>query len=342
MTSHALLQPVPMAVAALEHAFSEHGASRLDPRVPDTVWWRALVGPANEFLSRPGKQLRTLIVRAGCQLVGGPAAGLADPLGTIIELLHAGSLVIDDVEDGADKRRGAPALHHVFGVPLAINTGSWLYFWALAEIGALGLSPAAEAAVYRAACTTLVRCHQGQALDLATKIHEIAPADVPAVVDATTRLKTGELCAFATSAAAIASGASDAVCTATRRLGTSIGTALQMLDDLGSLTAPARRPKAHEDLREARPTWPWAWLAETKPFAWSRLAARARTAHTDAEHDEVADALASEIENVGRERIRMLIDDTLAELVAALGSNGNTPALAMVGAALTHMEKSYG
>jgi len=56
-------------------------------------------------------------------------------------------------------RRGEPARHHLVGVPLAINTGSWMYFWALAELGELGLPAERELAAHRLAITTLVRCH---------------------------------------------------------------------------------------------------------------------------------------------------------------------------------------
>jgi len=334
----AILESVPGTLVALEHAFREQGASALDPLVPDTVWWHALVGPTQEFLSRPGKELRAALVRAGWLLAGGDATTMPERLGLVVELLHAGSLVIDDVEDDSKQRRGGPALHHIFGVPLAINTGSWMYFWALAELAHIGLPPNAELAAYRSACSTLVRCHQGQALDLAVRISELSLADVPNVVAATTRLKTGALCAFATSLGARALGATPGVIEATAAFGSATGTALQMLDDLGSLSSPARRDKGREDLRGLRPTWPWAWLAETRPFVWARLASQTRSARDDHELDAVADALVDEIGELGRARIRGLLDDTLADLVARAGSG---PAIAVVGAALSQMESSY-
>lgn len=321
----ALLESVPVSVAALEHAFRDTGASALDPLVPPSMWWRALAGPAEEFLSRPGKELRGMLVRTGWKLAGG--THMPDALALIVELLHAGSLVIDDVEDNSDERRGRPALHHVFGVPLAINTGSWMYFWSLAEIAGLGLPTANELALYRAACSTLVRCHQGQALDLAVRISDLALGDCANVVAATTRLKTGTLCGFATSAGAIALGEpADAL----HQFGVNVGTALQMLDDVGAITT--RRDKAREDLRGQRPTWPWAWLAETRPFMWSRLVAQLQAAKTDAEIDAIADILVAEVGALGRQRVRALLDKTLADI-------GAGPEL---GAALTKMEKSYG
>ncbi len=340
MKSLARPAALPSLVAALDRALGADGVSALDPDVPLGVWRRALIGPASEFVARPGKELRTTIVRAGWLLGGGDVQALPDVLPLVIELLHAGSLIIDDVEDGSTTRRGAPALHELVGVPLAINTGSWMYFWALAELDALALPDNRALAAHRLATTTLVRCHQGQALDLATRIADLHLAEVAPVVAATTRLKTGTLCRFAAELGALAAGARDDVRIAIGTFGERMGCALQMLDDLGSLTSSARRDKAHEDLRGGRPTWPWAWLAEHGPFAWGRLAAlsRAVVAGTG-DTDELAAALASAINNTGRARVRRAIDGALELLVDTVGSNAVTD---MIAGELARMEKSYG
>jgi geranylgeranyl pyrophosphate synthase len=336
MKQLALLESVPLSVAALEQAFGEGGASALDPTVPHALWWRALAGPAEDFLSRPGKELRAALVRSGFRLAGG--TDMPESLALIVELLHAGSLVIDDVEDDSGERRGRPALHHVFGVPLAINTGSWMYFWSLAEIAGLGVPAANELMLYRAACATLVRCHQGQALDLAVRIADLAMSDCANVVAATTRLKTGTLCGFATSIGALALGARSDVL---HDFGVAVGTALQMLDDVGSITT--RREKAREDLRNERPTWPWAWLADTRPFMWARLVAQLRAVNSaptsdddkTEELDAVSDILVAEVGAYGRARVHVLLEDAVATL-------GAGPEVTAIRTALSAMEKSYG
>jgi geranylgeranyl pyrophosphate synthase len=326
-------------VAELGRALGPDGTSALDGEVPAAVWRRALAGPAAEFLARPGKQLRAAFVEAGWSLAVSAPAAMPERLPLVVELLHAGSLVIDDIQDDAHERRGGPALHRMIGVPLAINTGCWMYFWALAELSELGLSEATELAIHRAATSTLVRCHQGQALDLAITIAELSAADVPAVVEAATRLKTGALCAFATTLGALAAGGPPGLVAALARFGEEVGAALQMLDDLGSITAPARRAKGHEDLGGGRPTWPWAWLAETRPFAWGRLAARVRGASQPDELDAIAAELAGEIVATGRVRIRALLDRAIADVTAAVGHG---PAIEALAAALSRMEESYG
>lgn len=331
---------LPSSIAALDRALATGGASALDPSVPSALWRRALAGPAAEFLARPGKELRSVIVRAGWVLGGGAPEAMPERLPLVLELLHAGSLIVDDVEDASDVRRGAPTLHRIVGVPLAINTGSWMYFWALAELGALALPPATELAMHHTAIATLVRCHQGQALDLATRIDELDVVYASSVVEAITRLKTGALCKLAAGLGAIAAGAAPATREAVGKFAETMGIALQMLDDLGAIASPARRDKGREDLRAGRPTWPWAWLAERDPFAWSRLTAMARTVFAgDGDVDFLADTLVAIVGSVGRDRVSATLAGAVAELTAALGPS---PMIDTIAAELRRMEASYG
>jgi len=322
--------PLPPALAALEHALAPQGASSLDATVPSAVWRRALAGPAGEVLARPGKALRTPIVKAGWLLGGGVASAFPDRIALVLELVHAGSLVIDDIEDDSRERRGQPALHRIVGVPLAINTGSWLYFWALAALADLALDPSALATAVRA----LVRCHQGQALDLSVRVTELGPEHVASVVATTTRLKTGQLCRLAAELGAIAAGADAERRAAIGLFAETMGMGLQMLDDLGSLTCPDRRDKGREDLRAARPTWPWAWLVGDP--AWDELVALARDPDRV---DELCDRLAAATAERGRACIGATLDGAIAELRSAVGAN---PVIDHIASELARMETSYG
>ncbi len=139
--------------------------------VPLELWERALFGPAREFLTRPGKEIRSRLVETGWLLCGGAPGAHPPELPWLVEILHAGSLIVDDIEDGSPERRGAPALHELVGLPLALNTGNWLYFWPLVLIERLGLPESRALALYRETSRVLVGCHQGQALDLSVRVH---------------------------------------------------------------------------------------------------------------------------------------------------------------------------
>jgi geranylgeranyl pyrophosphate synthase len=320
---------------ALVDALAPSGSSSLDLSVPAHVWEAALYGPAAAMLDRPGKDVRARLVKAGWMLGGGAAGTCPEAITRVIEILHAGSLIVDDVQDGSLERRGGPALHCMVGVPLAINTGNWMYFWALTELTRTELPGACERAI-----ATLVRCHQGQALDLATRIVDLEMREVPAVVAATTRLKTGALCRLATELGALAAGAPDWAVTAIGTLGEGAGIALQMLDDLGCLIAEDRRPKACEDLALGRPTWAWAWLAEAgDPFAWARACTDQRHLATAVDGDAAqlafAASLGAQVERRGRAAVRETIDAALAAVPA-------TRARDAVAAQLRAMEAMYG
>ncbi len=164
---------------------------------------------------------------------------------------------------------------------------------------------------------------------------ELEPAQVPAVVATVTRLKTGMLCRLAAELGAIAAGATPATRKAIADFAEDMGRGLQMLDDLGSLTDPARRPKAHEDLRALRPTWPWAWLAEGDAALWLHCTALARIAKLD----ELAAALVRATATRGRAQIRTTLEGALAALRAAVGA---CPTVDAIAAELARMEVSYG
>jgi geranylgeranyl pyrophosphate synthase len=207
------------------------------------------------------------------------------------------------------------------GVPLALNAGNWMYFWAGQLIDEAGLADGVRLQAHTEMNRTMVRCHHGQALDLAARVDQIARAELPSVVAATTRLKTAALFELATRLGALAAGASAEVIDALGRFGASLGTALQMLDDLSGLASAARLDKAHEDLSLGRPTWPWAWLAERQSDADFRALLDARleielgpAADAMAKTQLLAETMRLRVGGAGRLRIRALLDLALARL----------------------------
>lgn len=345
-------EPASPLLALLEEALRDNDAG-----LPAHLWERALLAPAREFLCRPGKRFRARLVEACWAVAGGRAEDAPQELPLVIELLHAGSLIVDDIEDGSPSRRGAPALHHVYGLPLALNTGNWLYFWPLTLIDRaadrIGLGAARRAELHRRARLALLRCHQGQALDLALKVTELAQHEVPRVVKATTQLKTGALMELAAALGGIAGGADGARVEAVTRFGRELGAGLQMLDDLGGITARARWDKGCEDLRLGRPTWPWAWAAvASSAAAFGALQGRARALvvadHARAADDGAADDGAAEdlagvlvrlVGVTGRARVQSSLRLALAVLEDALGPS---PALDAISAEIRRLEASYG
>ncbi|MBM4361382.1 MAG: polyprenyl synthetase family protein [Deltaproteobacteria bacterium] len=229
-------------------------------QVPWRLWEQSLYAPLREFLRRPGKEFRGALVEA-CFRLAGSRDPVPPALPLAVEALHAGSLIIDDIEDGATERRGAPALHRLTGVPTALNAGNWLYFWPMRLLDDVPLAPGARETATRLVNRTLLECHYGQALDLNATLSDLARGEVLGVVRAITELKTGSLMGLAAALGAVAGGAPDARVAAAARFGRDLGAALQMADDLSGLLSERRIHKGHEDLVNGTPTWAWAWLS---------------------------------------------------------------------------------
>jgi geranylgeranyl pyrophosphate synthase len=298
----------PLGARAMNTLLDLHAAE-----VPRGVWARSLFGPIREFLDRPGKGFRASLVVAGWKLAGGP--GKVPPvLARFVEQLHAGSLIVDDIEDGARERRGGPALHRTHGVPIALNAGNFLYFWPLAQLSTLNLPLSRELGIYRDYATTIVRCHAGQALDLAIRVWDLPQGDVERVVLAATRLKTGSLTEFAMVLGARAAGADARSRRAFGRLGRELGIVLQMLDDLSGIVNRGRRHKGHEDLVQGRLTWAWVWAAEwSDAKAYARLRKRARQVDRASASP---DGLSREIRTLIRQRARGIVRERLSKALA--------------------------
>jgi geranylgeranyl pyrophosphate synthase len=333
----------------LEQQFSQRALEAMLGRpgveAERTLWRASLYGPLRDFLGRPGKSLRASLVAASYRMAGGRGECPLE-LGLIVEVLHAGSLIVDDIEDDSTERRGAPALHCEIGLPLALNAGNWLYFWAFALVERLELGPHAELAVHRWLSRTMLSCHHGQALDLEARVGEVEQRRVRSLVDSVTRLKTGCLMQLAAALGAIAAGAQREQVQALAQFGLDLGVSLQMLDDLSGLTNERRLHKGLEDLREGRPTWPWAWLSESldesafaRLQALARELARAPDADLSQRAEELAVWLKAALGSAGRAHVREHDRAALARLGTRVGA---MLALTQAAALVRELEQAYG
>jgi geranylgeranyl pyrophosphate synthase len=233
----------------------------------------SLFEPISDLCSRPAKNFRATLVRAGYLFAreSVPQSGvrICSLLSEALEAIHAGSLIIDDIQDSSRERRGSPSLHEKYGLPLALNAGNYLYFQPFAWIESLGLSERIELRIYRLFHEAMLNAHIGQALDLGTKMHLIERHDVEEICRNTSRLKTGSITSLALTCGAAAGGASDAVIDRLRTFGENLGVALQRFDDIGNLTLTEGDPKRFEDLNLKRPSWAWALAAGHRTTAQS-------------------------------------------------------------------------
>ena len=234
----------------------------------EEVLRRALLNPIDELISLRGKRIRGQLVGFSYRLLNGEmpvavhGARRCRLAAEAIELIHAGSLIVDDIEDGSAARRGRAALHLRYPMPIALNAGNWLYFWPFELFKKMALSRDQLLLIYESCHLTLLRAHFGQAVDLGAKIHTLAQKDVADVCLASMRLKTGALMGFAALLGGVVAAASDKLLATLNDFGCDLGVTLQMFDDLGNVIGKGEPSKRYEDLMLARPSWVWACAAK--------------------------------------------------------------------------------
>jgi geranylgeranyl pyrophosphate synthase len=319
------------------------------PALAAATWDKALGDIARDILSRPSRQFRARMCALAWRMADG--AGEVPPaLPFLIEVVHAGSLIVDDIEDGSRERRGGPCLHLLHGTALALNAGTWMYFWALEQVQKVPVEARLREELRRALLDTMYSCHLGQSLDLSVAVGALPRDAVYRTVATTTALKTGALMELAARLGALAAGALPERVEALARFGRRLGIGLQMLDDFGNLNAPpaddaAAGGKALEDLRNGRPTWPWALAAEAldEP-TFARLQASVRALVDGADPDgtrarALAAALRMAVGLKGRQQAQVYLQGALDELRAAVGARAE---LALLENELARLEAAYG
>jgi geranylgeranyl pyrophosphate synthase len=117
-----------------------------------------------------------MLFGAAVGLVGGDANKWRSFL-VIPELIHTASLIIDDIEDESEARRGGPCVHKMLGIPTSINAGCAIYFWGESIIRDNELlTDRNRREIYPLYFEMMRVGHAGQALDIAGMTMEKLPS----------------------------------------------------------------------------------------------------------------------------------------------------------------------
>ncbi|KAF5374682.1 hypothetical protein D9615_008943 [Tricholomella constricta] len=93
----------------------------------------ALLEPFTYITSNPGKEIRSQLIEAFNIWLNVPSSKLA-VISRLVNMLHSASLLVDDIEDDSQLRRGQPVAHKIYGVPQTINTANYVFFLAYQEL----------------------------------------------------------------------------------------------------------------------------------------------------------------------------------------------------------------
>jgi len=207
--------------------------------------------------SSGGKRLRPALLLLSAKFAGADARSrCAIHLGAVVELIHAATLVHDDVIDAAETRRGRPSTNVKWGNHTCVLAGDWLYMQAFQ----IALRERNFAILDLLIGLTQMMV-EGELLQLERigKI-DITEADCMELVDR----KTACLFSVCARLGAIAANADVAVQEKLAEYAWNLGMAFQLIDDLLDFTSREKTlgKPVGGDLREGKVTLPLVYALE--------------------------------------------------------------------------------
>lgn len=261
------------------------------PEKPNELWVQAQFGklecapsasilntlniPAIDLVSRGGKRWRPALMVILEKLSAGTERSLA--LAPIPELAHNASLILDDIEDSSDMRRGKPCVHHLYGSDVAINAGCLLYFSPLALLDSWDGSDAEKLRIHSLYAKRMRCLHLGQAMDISWHRE---PDELPSIEQylLMTRMKTGVLARFSAELGLICANEKPDLIERASTAVENLGVAFQILDDVKNLTDGNPGKNRGDDIVEGKKSLPYLLACENSQDNFLTLSAYVKEA----------------------------------------------------------------
>jgi len=213
--------------------------------------------PIRDFVLRGGKRLRPVLFLTVLELFKIGYKKYLD-LAVMIELIHNGTLVLDDIEDDGELRRGQPTCHREFGLDTATNVGMSLHVMPLRLLlsNHHELSDKQKVRLLQIYADELINVSFGQALDIYWHKHIPVDLSVEQYLEMV-RLKTGSLMRMSMRAACVVAGQSEGVEKKFSDFAETIGMAFQIIDDSLDLSSSRKLGKTYgNDITEGKMSLP--------------------------------------------------------------------------------------
>jgi len=126
----------------------------------------AILEPYKFTTENPGKEIRGKLIEAFNLWLSVPEDKLK-LITKIVNMLHAASLMVDDIEDDSQLRRGHPVAHKIYGIPQTINSANYVYFLAYQQLFELRNGPdSPQQDIDQLVTNELLSLHRGQGLEI--------------------------------------------------------------------------------------------------------------------------------------------------------------------------------
>ncbi|UCD07325.1 MAG: polyprenyl synthetase family protein [Candidatus Aenigmatarchaeota archaeon] len=217
---------------------------------------KSITEPVWDILKRGGKRWRPTLFLLIAKAMGADLEKIQD-FAIIPEIIHNGTLMADDVEDGSDLRRGKPCIHKIYGVDVAVNTSSFMFYMPLAILikNRDTIDPKTLLWVYEIYVKEMINLSIGQGLDIwwhKGKADGITEKQYLQMCSC----KTGTLARMAAKLAVALSGGTEEQEEKIGRFAESIGIAFQIQDDILSASGGKFQEKKGygDDITEGKRT----------------------------------------------------------------------------------------
>ena len=278
------------------------------PDAPDAAWLegnfgvldcveqrhlRALLEPTRSLLTQGGKRWRPMLLVLCAKMATSDERKIENAfrLTPLLEFVHTASLIHDDIEDRATERRGKPCAYISYGLDVALNAASWLYFKAASCINSIEADDTQKKSFYDLYAEELRRLHLGQAMDIAW--HNESDF-FPSVQEYSqmVRCKTGTLSCLASKIGFMAGGAQASDIERAGKIAAQIGEGFQILDDVQNLTSGNPGKKRGDDIVEGKKSLPVLFCVEKFPESKSKFSTLFERAKAEGiESDAVEEAI---------------------------------------------------
>ncbi len=217
---------------------------------------KSLNEPIWDFLKRGGKRWRPALFFLITEALGGDLEKVKD-FAMVIELAHNGSIMIDDIEDSGEMRRGKPCAHKMFGIDTALNAGNMMYFLPLLVFmkNKNRFDKKTMLRAYDVFSQEMINIHAGQAMDIywhKGKVDNIRESQYLQMC----AYKTGTLARMSARLATVLSGGTKEQEEKMGKMAETIGIAFQIQDDILSASSKKfQRCKGYgDDIKEGKRT----------------------------------------------------------------------------------------
>jgi len=274
---------------------------------------------ASYALASGGKRIRPALLLLAARACDGNQRERAVTLASVAEMMHAATLIHDDIVDHSAMRRGRPSTTVLWGSDVSVLVGDFLYSRAIQTLVADG-----DMRILQAFADATVSMTEGEVLQLQLlRVLKISEGDYFKIVTG----KTAALMSAASRAGALVADAPASTVEALAAFGLSLGIGFQLVDDALDYIAREERlgKPVGSDFREGKITYPVIHLMRTASDAdRAVLEGLARQEHVD--DDDLA-LLRSLVEAYDAVPATMrLVDDYLARARAHLSAMPESPA----------------